>query len=680
MSQPEKFGRYEVIKVLGQGAMGLVYKAVDPVIERAVAIKVIQANPGLGEVELERMQARFEQEFRSAGALSHSNIVTIFDVGLEGDLYYIAMEYVEGEGLDNVLGSRRVLSSKEVSDLAWEVGDGLDYAHGEGVVHRDIKPANILLTREGVAKITDFGLAKLEATTLTRTGALIGTPAYMSPEQVGGHSVAAQSDQFSLAIVLYQALTGERPFLGDSPSTIMYKIVHEEPILPCQLNRSLPPPVDQIFLRALDKAPDKRYPTCGDLALGLRQALGATPIETAATVSRAETVIGPPSQSYPAEPSQSPPPAPQSYPAEPSQSPPPAPQSYPAAPLQSQPPAWSQPPSQGSVPYSYPSQPLPPPTAARWGMRLAIALPTVALIGVLGWLAFFQDDGVETGAENDTLLASNTDAELAEATNPAPGLTAGGDPAASDRAPSDREQQEAATPEDVRALGEEMRAEIQELAKNVEGLQQQREAPSTEPAPAPTDSPARPNRDAGSRAGRVPIGVPEFLQRIIDSGQVRTGSFRIETPFPVMLWVQPGNRSFVNALRGQAQPDAEQMRRLRQGFRLEQSTSHELALPIGQYVVNVMSVQPLMWYPAQVAVRPGQQVAVNAPTDLFEVSIVSNPPGARVRIGGLPFLPTPYRGPMVGGQYEFEFAWGTERVTTRARIDRDGQEVIGRRQ
>ncbi|MCH7825554.1 MAG: serine/threonine protein kinase [Acidobacteria bacterium] len=185
MSLPKQFGRYQVLDVLGQGAMGLVYRAVDPVIERDVAIKVIQADPGLGEAELERMQARFQQEFRSAGALSHSNIVTIFDVGKEGDLYYIAMEYVEGLSLDTVLGQKGVLSFKEVSDLACELASGLDYAHGQGVLHRDIKPANVLITSAGRFKITDFGLAKLEATTLTRTGADRTGPASF-PVRLGG--------------------------------------------------------------------------------------------------------------------------------------------------------------------------------------------------------------------------------------------------------------------------------------------------------------------------------------------------------------------------------------------------------------------------------------------------------------------------------------------------------------
>ena len=202
MSLPEQFGRYEVIRVLGQGAMGLVYKAVDPVIKRAVAVKVIQPDVGLSAADLERIRARFEQEFRSAGALSHSNIVTVFDVGKEGDFYYIAMEYVEGRSLDDVLEERRVLTFEELGRLAAELGAALDYAHGEGVVHRDIKPANVLLTLDGTAKITDFGLAKLEATTLTRTGALVGTPAYMSPEQVSGHSITGRSDQFSLAILI----------------------------------------------------------------------------------------------------------------------------------------------------------------------------------------------------------------------------------------------------------------------------------------------------------------------------------------------------------------------------------------------------------------------------------------------------------------------------------------------
>jgi serine/threonine protein kinase len=292
MSQPECFGRYEVERILGRGAMGVVYLAEDPVIGRQVAIKVIQAHVGLDAQELEQLQARFEREFKSAGTLSHPNIVTIHDVGQENDCSFIAMEFVKGEGLDEVIASNRVLSFKEIADLTLQISDGLDYAHERGVIHRDIKPANIIITREGRPKITDFGIAKVTTTTLTRTGTVIGTPSYMSPEQVTGHPVTGASDQFSVAVMTYQLLTGERPFIGDSPTTIMYKIVHEEPVRPKVLNARLPEALDRALMRALDKDPAQRYPSCSAFAEAVRDALGAAPADaTVALTDRGAATV-----------------------------------------------------------------------------------------------------------------------------------------------------------------------------------------------------------------------------------------------------------------------------------------------------------------------------------------------------------------------------------------------------
>ena len=293
MSQPDCYGRYEVKKVLGRGAMGVVYLAEDPVIGREVAIKVIQAHAGLEDQELEQLQARFEREFRSAGTLSHPNIVTIHDVGQEEDCSFIAMEFVRGEGLESIIAANRVLSFKEVADLTLQICDGLDFAHERGVVHRDIKPANIIITREGRPKITDFGIAKVTTTTLTRTGTVIGTPSYMSPEQVTGHPVTGAADQFSIAVLVYELFTGERPFVGDSPTTIMYKIVHEEPVRPKVLNARLPEALDRALLRALEKDPAQRYPTCTAFAEAVRDALGAAPADAtvAVTDQNAATVL-----------------------------------------------------------------------------------------------------------------------------------------------------------------------------------------------------------------------------------------------------------------------------------------------------------------------------------------------------------------------------------------------------
>jgi serine/threonine-protein kinase len=253
---------------------------------------VIQAHAGLDKQELEQLQARFEREFKSAGTLSHPNIVTIHDVGQEEDCSFIAMEFVRGEGLDEILASNRVLSFKEVADLILQICDGLDYAHERGVIHRDVKPANIIITRRGRPKITDFGIAKVTTTTLTRTGTVIGTPSYMSPEQVTGHPVTGASDQFSVAVMTYQLLTGERPFSGDSPTTIMYKIVHEEPVRPKVLNARLPEALDIAMMRALEKDPAQRYSTCTAFAEAVRDALGAAPADaTVALTDRSAATV-----------------------------------------------------------------------------------------------------------------------------------------------------------------------------------------------------------------------------------------------------------------------------------------------------------------------------------------------------------------------------------------------------
>jgi hypothetical protein len=255
--------------------MGRVYLAEDPVIGREVAVKVVQLHPGMEGQELAEIQGRFEQEFRAAGTLSHPHIVTVFDVGREGEYAFLAMEYIRGESLEAVLESEeRKLTFGEIADFAFQLGSALDYAHERGIVHRDVKPANVLINWDGQAKITDFGIVKMTTSTMTRTGTIIGTPAYMSPEQVVGQHITGASDQFSLAVILYQMLTGERPFGAENPTSILYKIVHQDPLPPQEVNRELPVPVNQVILKALAKDPADRYPDCRAFAVALREALG----------------------------------------------------------------------------------------------------------------------------------------------------------------------------------------------------------------------------------------------------------------------------------------------------------------------------------------------------------------------------------------------------------------------
>jgi tRNA A-37 threonylcarbamoyl transferase component Bud32 len=271
--EPQRFGRYNVVKTLGKGAMGIVYLGEDPVISRRVAIKVIRAHPDLEGTELEERQARFEREFRSAGNLSHPNIVTVYDVGKETNDSFITMEYVQGESLESVLKAGRAFTFKEIARIARQIASALDYAHGEGIVHRDIKPANILMTVDGRPKVTDFGVAKLQTSGMTSTGMIIGTPMYMSPEQITGRDVSGASDQFSLAAMLYELMTGEPPFQGDNPTTIMYQVVHNEPEPPHNLNKSLPEAVDRAVLKGMAKKIEERYQSCTELAEAISRAL-----------------------------------------------------------------------------------------------------------------------------------------------------------------------------------------------------------------------------------------------------------------------------------------------------------------------------------------------------------------------------------------------------------------------
>lgn len=265
----EKLGRYIIVEELGQGAMGVVYKAVDPLIDRTVAIKTI--NLDLSRDELENFEKRFQREVQSAGKLNHPNIVTIYDVGRTEGVAYMAMEFLEGKELREILDSGVVLPIEKVVHIATQVCDGLAFAHENGIVHRDIKPANIMVMKNGMVKITDFGIAQVSSASRTMAGMVMGSPKYMSPEQVVGQAVDGRSDIFSLGVVLYEMLTGKTPFVGDNISAIMYQILNEEPIPPKAFNQNIPDSINYIILRALAKHPDGRYQTAKELARDLRK-------------------------------------------------------------------------------------------------------------------------------------------------------------------------------------------------------------------------------------------------------------------------------------------------------------------------------------------------------------------------------------------------------------------------
>src|SRR4051794_4448076 len=273
----DRIGRYKIVRELGRGAMGVVYHAIDPNIGRPVAIKTIQLGGGRKQEEQERLRERLFREARSAGILSHPGIVTIYDVEHQGELAYIAMEYVDGPTLDHLLSEQPTIPPARLFSVLGQTAAALDYAHQKGIVHRDIKPANITIAADGMAKITDFGIAKITASDqLTMTGSIVGTPHYMSPEQVQGQPVDGRSDQFSLAVIAYETLTGEKPYTGEHLTTVVYKIVTEEPAAPHRLNPSLSGPIETVLRKALSKKPDARFRACQEFIEALEKACAAT--------------------------------------------------------------------------------------------------------------------------------------------------------------------------------------------------------------------------------------------------------------------------------------------------------------------------------------------------------------------------------------------------------------------
>ena len=271
---PGALGRYEIQGILGKGAMGVVYKARDPLIGRTLAIKTFRTAYLGDEHEAREFRARFLREAQSAGILNHPNIVTIHDVVEESEegVTFIAMEYVEGTNLKDVLRRSDALDLDRITHIVSEVADALDYAHERGVIHRDIKPANILLTKAGRVKLTDFGIARLEASDLTQDGQLLGTPNYMAPERILGREVDRRTDVFSLGVVLYEMLTRQKPFRGDNLTMVTHRIVYEPFTPPADYDRDLPGEVVHVLDKAMAKEPAARFATAGEMAAELQLA------------------------------------------------------------------------------------------------------------------------------------------------------------------------------------------------------------------------------------------------------------------------------------------------------------------------------------------------------------------------------------------------------------------------
>ncbi len=267
---PAMLGRYKVLKELGRGSMGVVYLGKDPTIQRFVAIKTMQLNEIDDADKLQDVKARFFREAESTGRLSHPNIVTIFDAGEEHDLGYIAMELLQGTTLKDWSRKPNLMPFQKVIPILATVAEAMDYAHQQGVVHRDIKPANIMLTNDETVKIMDFGIAKMATSSKTQTNIVMGTPTYMSPEQIAGKKVDGRSDMFSLAVVMFELLTGRPPFMADNVSALLFAIAHTPHPSLRAIRPDVPPILKDVLDRALHKDPVHRYRRANEFALELR--------------------------------------------------------------------------------------------------------------------------------------------------------------------------------------------------------------------------------------------------------------------------------------------------------------------------------------------------------------------------------------------------------------------------
>jgi serine/threonine-protein kinase len=268
-------GKYRIKQVIGQGAMGVVYRGFDPNIERVVAIKRIRRSK-FQEQDWTSIAQRFRREAQAAGRLHHPNIVTVHDYGEEDGDPYIVMEFVEGVNLGGYLKQKKSLSVGEAVTIMSKLLDALAYSHLKGVIHRDIKPGNVFILENGDVKLSDFGIAKLEQSDLTQPGLVLGTPSYMSPEQIKGKEIDARSDLFSAGVVFYEMLMGKRPFEGDQIYAVMNNVLTLTPENPCQLNADISPSLKAVMLKALEKNPDERFQTAGDFATALQDC----PLET----------------------------------------------------------------------------------------------------------------------------------------------------------------------------------------------------------------------------------------------------------------------------------------------------------------------------------------------------------------------------------------------------------------
>ena len=279
---PQKLGKYEIRRELGKGAMGVVYEGWDAGIGRRVALKTVRRDQLEGG-EAAELLSRFKREAQAAGRLNHPNVVAVYEYGEDEGTAFIAMEYIEGRELKDIFDKSERVKLPDVLQLMTQLLEAIGHAHANGIVHRDIKPANVFLLADGRLKVGDFGIARMESSNLTQAGSVLGTPAYMSPEQFMGQTVDGRSDLFSAGVILYQFLTGEKPFTGQL-TTIMHKVLKEEPIAPSELNVQVPPGFDGLIRKALAKRPDDRFQNAQAFIAALQTAVNQPGVDNDATL------------------------------------------------------------------------------------------------------------------------------------------------------------------------------------------------------------------------------------------------------------------------------------------------------------------------------------------------------------------------------------------------------------
>jgi len=398
-----KAGRYEVVRELGRGSMGIVYQGFDPIIGRTVAIKTMLTE-GLSPEEYKEFRARFQREAQAAGVLSHPNIVNVFDYGEDNGVLYLIMEFLEGTSLEKLVEGKKVLPIETIIPMCEQVCGALDHAHQRGIVHRDIKPANIMILNNGMAKVTDFGIAKMVSMGMTQAGLVLGTPNYMSPEQVKGRQVDGRSDIFSLGVILYDLVTGEKPFPGQNITTVIYKIINENPVPPRELDATIHPGLSFVICKALAKSPQERYQTCRELAEDLknyRQLGGQATPASATMILKALPVPEAAVQQRPAQPAERRP-APPAVPVQRTQVEPPQPASPAPAPVQ--------------IVAPPPSHQKPRTSPLVW---VLITLLGVAILGIVGGYYYLQN------AKNNRPAANLPSGQTTSAATNLPSPTSG---------------------------------------------------------------------------------------------------------------------------------------------------------------------------------------------------------------------------------------------------------------